>query len=587
MNPIVPQASHEGSRTGSVHGGAPTEVYPASPVRARRRGAAVDLDGALSALARVVELGGELVEASHPRAMDPARAVLERAARRRSLAPDVTVVALLGSTGSGKSSLFNALTGTRAARTAMTRPTTTVPLAAIPVESDDAGTAELLDWLEVSDRVRTDPGGDSARALGPTTVLVDLPDVDSDATDHRVTATRLAGLVDVLVWVLDPEKYADAVVHHDFLAPMAEHAGVTLVVLNQADRLSDHDRSALMADLSRLLSGEGLAGVPVCLVSARSGEGVDGLRERIAAVAHARAARTDRLAADVRTVAQHLWADLGLTAPSGRIEQAAGAPPQLVAAAAHAAGVEQVVRAVAGSARLRAAASVGWLPVRWLARMRPDPIRLLHLGSRGTRPAGEGPDGSVHAPAPTSLPAPSGATAGGLRRAVHSLAVDRTRGLPARAAAEVIAASDDRAEALGDRLDTAIASTELEQHSDPKWWSIANAVQRLTSIAALAGGLWLAALVLMRHYLLLDVDAPRWGVVPWPTVLLLAGLAIGALAGLTGRWLAGAGAARRAARVRTRLEASVAEAVTANVVEPLEAQVGRWSELRDLLDSLR
>ena len=112
-------------------------------------------------------------------------------------------------------------------------------------------------------------------------------------------------------------------------------------------------------------------------------------------------------------------------------------------------------------------------------------------------------------------------------------------------------------------------------------------VQRLTSIAALAGGLWLAALVLMRHYLLLDVDAPRWGVVPWPTVLLLAGLAIGALAGLTGRWLAGAGAARRAARVRTRLEASVAEAVTANVVEPLEAQVGRWSELRDLLDSLR
>lgn len=66
-----------------------------------------------------------------------------------------------------------------------------------------------------------------------------------------------------------------------------------------------------------------------------------------------------------------------------------------VAAAAHAAGVEQVVRAVAGSARRRAAASVGWLPVRWLARMRPDPIRLLHLGSRGTRPAGEGPDGSV------------------------------------------------------------------------------------------------------------------------------------------------------------------------------------------------
>ena len=73
---------------------------------------------------RPVELGEGLVS---PEAMAPARAVLESADQRRRLAPGVVVVALLGATGSGKSSLLNALAGTRIARTAVTRPTTTRP----------------------------------------------------------------------------------------------------------------------------------------------------------------------------------------------------------------------------------------------------------------------------------------------------------------------------------------------------------------------------------------------------------------------------------------------------------------------------
>ena len=108
-----------------------TQALDRATSRAQRRGAARDLDQTLWDLTRVVELGDGLVEDA---ALAPARTVLERAGERRRIAPGVTVVALLGATGSGKSSLFNALTGATIARTAVTRPTTTKPLAALPAD---------------------------------------------------------------------------------------------------------------------------------------------------------------------------------------------------------------------------------------------------------------------------------------------------------------------------------------------------------------------------------------------------------------------------------------------------------------------
>ena len=44
-------------------------------------------------------------------------------------------------------------------------------------------------------------------------VLLDLPDHDSTVAAHRIEVDRLVALVDLLVWVLDPQKYADAAVH--------------------------------------------------------------------------------------------------------------------------------------------------------------------------------------------------------------------------------------------------------------------------------------------------------------------------------------------------------------------------------------
>ena len=60
-----------------------------------------------------------------------ADAVVRAAGERQALSAEHTVVGFFGATGSGKSSLFNALTGRDLARVAATRPTTSEPLAAV------------------------------------------------------------------------------------------------------------------------------------------------------------------------------------------------------------------------------------------------------------------------------------------------------------------------------------------------------------------------------------------------------------------------------------------------------------------------
>ena len=92
--------------------------------------------------------------------------------------------------------------------------------------------SELLDWLARGGAApgrtrRTEPEGLSLDGL----VLLDLPDFDSRQVEHRVEADRVLALVDVFVWVTDPQKYADARLHHDYLAALTGHDAVTVVVL--------------------------------------------------------------------------------------------------------------------------------------------------------------------------------------------------------------------------------------------------------------------------------------------------------------------------------------------------------------------
>src|SRR5690242_9846702 len=199
-----------------------------------------------------------------------AHTLVERAGSRLALSQDHAVVALAGSTGSGKSSLFNALARLKLSPVGVRRPTTGVAHACVwgPLEPAN----RLLDWIGVLPRQRfireSALDGDDEAALRGL-VLLDLPDFDSVERGHRLEVDRLLGLVDQIVWVVDPQKYGDRILHQAYLSQFRSHADVTVVVLNQADRLSTQDTELVLTDLKRLLGDDGLGGAPVLATSAK------------------------------------------------------------------------------------------------------------------------------------------------------------------------------------------------------------------------------------------------------------------------------------------------------------------------------
>ena len=240
------------------------------------------LDRRLSALAEAVELAEGRLE---PAAVEAARGVVARAGRRLGLGVEETVVALAGPTGAGKSTLFNAVAGDELVTAGRRRPTTATATAA--VWGDGAG--PLLDWLEVPRRHRV--SGDGLDGL----VLLDLPDFDSVESAHRLEVDRVLELADLVVWIVDPQKYADASLHERYLRPLASHRETMLVVLNQADLLDAGALAACRADMTRLLREDGLDGVPMLAASARTGDGLADLRSALAKRVAAREAAVARL----------------------------------------------------------------------------------------------------------------------------------------------------------------------------------------------------------------------------------------------------------------------------------------------------
>jgi GTPase Era involved in 16S rRNA processing len=230
----------------------------------------------LDALARLVRTAEDRLPAP---ALDPARDVLRRAADRFGMSAEHTVVILGGATGVGKSSLFNCLVGIGLSPVAVRRPTTTAAIACVWEADRLAEAKPLLDRLGVEERqqLTRDSALDrsAVRDALAGLVLVDLPDHDSAVREHQAEVDQAVGLADVLVWVTDPQKYADASWHDRYLKALSHHADIMLIVLNQIDRLPAEAVAECAADLTRLVEQDGLTGVPVIRVSARTWVGVD------------------------------------------------------------------------------------------------------------------------------------------------------------------------------------------------------------------------------------------------------------------------------------------------------------------------
>ncbi|WP_265523120.1 GTP-binding protein [Oerskovia flava] len=286
-------------------------------------------------LRQALDLAGDRLD---PDVADTVATAIAGVSERLALGVDHTVVALAGGTGSGKSSLFNRLTRLDFADVGAKRPTTARITAC--AWSEDA--TSLLDWLEVDHERRITRGGEldgvNEEAISGL-VLLDLPDHDSIEPAHREVVDRVLPLVDVLVWVVDPQKYADDALHSGYLRKSVGLEASMVVVLNQIDTVPPTRRDTLAGDMSRLLQEDGLSGVFVAMVSAKTGEGLDELRELLEQAVARRSVSASRVAGELDRAGELL------------LSQTPGDVPWSMSAA-----VEQEVRSLGEAAGLAAVA---------------------------------------------------------------------------------------------------------------------------------------------------------------------------------------------------------------------------------------
>lgn len=482
--------------------------------------------------------------------------VLDEATARRKLSGQHTVVAIAGATGSGKSQLFNTLAGVPISETGVRRPTTAAPIAC----SWSDGAATLIDRLGIPGRLRRRPlQSAEAEAQLRGLVLIDLPDHDSAAVQHREHVDRVLKLVDAVIWVVDPEKYADAALHERYLRPMAGHAEVMIVVLNQTDRLPAEATEQILDDLRRLLDEDGIAlgefgepGASVLALSALTGDGVDDLRETLGKIVAERGAAGRRVSADVDAAAVGLrpvyaaGQGVGLSEEareefSGRLADAVGAT---------AAG-EAAERAWLRSANR--ACGTPWLRLwRWYQ-------------DRG------GPQtGSL----PVRRHADAEATARQrVEQAVRTVSDQAAAELPTPWAQAVREAAVRGSQGLSESLDELADQTGLPPGRPPRpgWWPVAVLVQAAMTLLQIVGGAWLVGQIA-------GVLSPNLGV---PVLLMLCGIVGGPLVEWGCRLAARGPARRYGQEAERRLREAAASCGRARVLDPVAAELLRYREVRE------
>jgi len=553
--------------------------------------------------------------------VDNADAVLKRAGERLRLSGSHTVVALAGGTGSGKSTLFNALSGANFSPPGVTRPTTRHVHACV---WGMQGAAPLLDWLGVQRRHRYARASvlDSGEADLDGLLLLDLPDHDSVVTASMAAVDRLSKLADMVIWVLDPQKYADAAVHNRYLIPLAGHAAVFTVVLNQIDLVPAEQVQDCDDDLRRLLDAEGLEDTPVVAVSARTGAGLDDLRALLKETVQRSHAVTDRISADIDAViggfAAHAGpqvapdAALAAVAPAAPLAvadaedgdrsapparppwelgdegqadaQASSRPPwedatadggrretsdpaasvpqaaagQLTDSFAKAAGLSAVAQAMASARAAQAARLTGW-PAAQLLRRR-DPVRGLR------------PSGKSDAVRRAAEAAAGQAQQSEVDNAITAFADSVGDDLPEpwedalREAARCNASMVPRALA-----DAATAAAASARSRPPGWWQLITAWQWLLTVLA-AAGVALAVVIAVvrgtghRHGLISEAS-----LIPWLLIMAVAMLVLGYLTAAACRNVAVAAADRE----RESAEHAMRERVAAVTHDLVLVAVGR------------
>ena len=182
---------------------------------------------------------------------------------RQSGAP--VLVALVGSTGAGKSTLVNSLVGAQVSNTGTRRPTTNSPVLACH-PNDARWFAENV-FLPTLPRVRQQglamPGRDGLLVLAENegmpegVALLDTPDIDSVVRAHREFAHQFLDASDLWLFMTSASRYADATVWELLQHARDRDASLAIVL----SRVAPGSARQLSMHFDAMLQANGLADV--------------------------------------------------------------------------------------------------------------------------------------------------------------------------------------------------------------------------------------------------------------------------------------------------------------------------------------
>ncbi|MEV7011329.1 GTP-binding protein [Streptosporangium sp. NPDC051022] len=530
----------------------------------------------LAALSRIVELGPGRVD---PKLLTESGQLLLRAGDRLKLSSEHTVVALAGGTGSGKSTLFNSVSGLELSPTGVRRPTTARTHACV-WGLDGAG--PLLDWLQIQWRHRfarasaLDKGEGRLHGL----ILLDLPDHDSIRALTDPEADRLIQVADLVVWVLDPQKYADASTHRRYVTELAGHEAVTIFVLNQADRLSPEELAECVADLEDLLRREGVGDPVVVITSAINGEGVDELKAVLAETVTRRRAAVQRLEADLDRLTARLTKTMpveGAPTPPSAVDDARRIG--LTDALCDAVGVPAVGEAMENVYGVRSVEWVGWPYSRWIAKLRPDPLNSLRLGDLKNEIRGL-TGGAVSAQAAE------------VDNAVRALSDGLTAGMHEAWQNGVRDAARSHMTELPQKLSEEL--TEIAPRLDrvPAWWRLLLVWQYFLVLLFVAGAVWFGTALAYGVFGAgtLPSGLEMFGEtasLPWVGLMILSVLGLGLLTAVASRNFVMLGAGNERDRLEREMRRRVGAVAAGAVIEPVERELARYNEFYSALRGVR
>ncbi len=491
-----------------------------------------------------------------------AQAVARTISERQGYPSDLYVLGLAGGTGVGKSSLLNAIAGADISPSGARRPTTTSPVALLP-SGYHAEAAPLLEWLGGAE-IRTWAGEGAAVAI------VDLPDLDSIEPTHAARVDAVLPKIDAVLWVTDPEKYDDAILHDRYLRHWMPRLVRQALVVNKADRMAPEDMQRVCEDLRRRLRQQALPEVPVLGVSALMD--AEPLRDWLLQGATAKVVVMARLHQSAVDAVGELLATAGID-PSAAPEPLIATERRIDAAATTRNAIldligPQGLRAQAAAAVRAEADTAGGGPVQraWLLLRRLSGVTAQRAD----------PEGYLR----------RWRDRGSLDRAIspiRQVLLAAASAMPARLRPSILATADPVAidEQLGRGIDAAMS--HLAASSDrprSRLWPAIGLLQLAATASLLVGAIWLVTLLATAGSTPSgSIDLPVLGPMPTPAVLIIGGLLATFLLDRLLHRLAD----RMGRRWADKILEEVSRGVSTIVADILVAQLAEMDGARDVL----